>query len=205
MSQECISYQVFDGQNGLSLEEGTLSAYRNGQKVAEVSVPSSFKLSELILDYQVLALLPELDFCYTEPEQFEIEVTTNPLSLPGEVSGLMTINGESQLWVAYYKKHPDFLRQDEVPPGQRPWAESHPGEGWLFMLPATWQTHPDHLVPRRLALCLESYLDDINAGRNIPLPYRRRFDNVFSASSPAWRVNLPHIISLQERAPSDLV
>jgi hypothetical protein len=73
------------------------------------------------------------------------------------------------------------------------------------MLPGAWQTHPDPLVPRRLALALEAFLDDLASERELAVPYRRVFNNIFSAKHPAWRINLPRIISIEQRAPSDLV
>jgi hypothetical protein len=205
MSEEVVLYQIFDGQNGLGLEEQVLTAYINGEVKGTVDVAPDEELNQLLLDYKVLNLLPGLNFCHTKPQSFNLEITVDPFALPGEVTGKVVINGDRQLWIAQYQRHPDFLLADQVPKGQRPWADNHPSEGWILLLPASWQTHPDILVPRRLALALECYLDDFAAGRDMPTPYLRQFTNVFSATSPAWRVNLPHIVSLNERVVSELV
>jgi hypothetical protein len=201
-----IAYREHDGSEGIALEGSTLTLYHDGAVVAQVEARPSAGLHELMLGYEVPGLFPAFSFCLTEPQDFDAVVSVSPVGLSGELMGLVDVNGEEHMWVARYAKHPDFRRSaDEIPEGARPWADDSDGQGWEFLLPAAIQTHPDVLVPKRLALLLEAFVEDVAAGRDLPIPYRRRFDNVFSVEHPAWRLNLPRLISVEERGALDYV
>src|ERR1035438_7481669 len=120
-----------------------LVLYCEGRSMAHTTIGPSDTLRQMMLEYQVPSLFPGFEFCLTEPLSFEAQVTLSPVGLSGEIMGLVTIDDEEHLWVAQYRKHPDFRRFGEVPPGIRPWAEDKEGEGWEFLLPASIQTHPD--------------------------------------------------------------
>jgi hypothetical protein len=206
-SKPVVRYQELIDGEGLAFVGNVLSAYKGGVIVAENEVAEHVSLRELMLEYLVLALLPKAVFSHSQPKEFDVEITLSVLALPGENTGTITINGEDEMWVARRNAHPDFRCTDKVVLEGRPWAkaDNSDGWGWEFLLPAFWQTYPDLLVPKRLALALEAFLDDIASGRELPNPYRRHFNNLFSAASPAWRINLPRIISIDARAASELI
>jgi hypothetical protein len=198
-----IAHREFDGTDGLCLENGRIILYAQGHEIAHARAPEGAELRDLLLTYRVPAIFPHECFCLTKPQYFDVSVTIAPLGLADDITGLVELNGVEHLWVAQYRRHPDFRRFEEVPEGQRPWAD--PEKGWEFILPASIQSHPDVLVPKRLALLLEGFLCSMIGEHVLKVPYVTSFDNVFSADSPAWRVNLPRLISIEERGQLDLV
>lgn len=194
-----VRYQEHDGRDGLVIAEGALFAYRNGVAVDSVPVDMDTNLRQLMLDYQVISLLPDVEFCHTAPEEFAVSIVLDPFHLPGEITGKVDINGEQHLWVAQPNLHPDFRLADSVPDAFRPYIKPD-GRGFEYFLPAAIQTHPDPLVPRRLAVALDGFLCALANDRNITNPFRAAFTNVFSAARPAWRINLPRVISVDQRA-----
>jgi hypothetical protein len=162
-------------------------------------------LRELLLTYQVLELLPDTSFSFSEPTEFAVEIVPSVFSLADEVTGTINVNGVEGLWVARRNAHPDFRLAHQLSANARPWANNADGWGWEFLLPAVWQTYPDLAVGRRLALALESFVEDSARSRDLPIPYRWQFSNVFSASNPIWYLNLPRIVSMAERMAEELI
>ena len=199
-----VHYQEHDGRDGLTIEHGRIVAYRDGAAAAKAPAPAGAQLRQLMLNYQVIGLLPAIEFCHTTPASFQLEIELDQFHLPDELTGKVTINGDKQMWVARYTRHPDFRNADQVPDAHQPYI-SDDGRGFEYLLPGVIQTHPDKLVARRLACALDRFLCAVVTGRPFAMPYRAQFTNVFSAADPAWRINLPRVISLDERAAQELI
>ena len=139
-------------------------------------------------------LLPQLSFSLdgtvrTFDVDLDVEFTLTHLVFGSMVSVGGEVHG---LWQAQHLGSNEFLRQEELPDGQRPWsAGERRGYGWAIDLPAFLAADPDPVLRQRAALAIEALLYSLAAGREIELPYRRRISNVFEAQRPTWKVDLP--------------
>lgn len=185
-------YPLFEG-NGLSLDDNLLGAYIDDQLVGQTEVDTTADLDFLLESYMVPQLLPNLSFSYTEPRRVVMEMNLD-FSIPGTLFGSYKIDGVKDLWRAECVRHGVFLHAGAVPPGVRPWADDdEPGSGWQFVLPPSLRYQPDQVLIRRSAVALEAFVYALDTGREIELPYKRAFDNIFSVDKPMWSFNLPRI------------
>lgn len=199
-----VRYQEFDGQNGLAIEGQALVAYLSGHEVARVALDEPYELSRILRSYAALRLLPGLRFSYSEPRRLEVKVTLD-FSLPQQVFGAIEIEGRRELWRAERTRSADFLLGSQLPEQARPWAGAEePGSGWQFYLPHSLMAGSDPALTRRVAIALEIFLYSIEQDRPIEIPYRRMIDSVFSAERPLWSVNLPRVVTLDERRAQDV-
>lgn len=192
-----VLYHPYDGADGLQVLEGNLRAWAEGDIVGETKLPESEDLPSLLARYRVPALLPDLRFA------FEGQEITIDLSLEAEIfvdkslTGIATWQGSRQeyreSWMVDRIQSKRFLEND-VPEGQRPWAEGDtPGWGWRVVPPPTMSFYGDPVLEKRTALAIESFVYSLAEGREMAMPYRRRFTNIFSASEPMWRDDVPFI------------
>ena len=197
-------YQPLSEGNGLLLEEQTLSAYREGQLVCDSDIETVADLDFLLESYMIPALLPECSFSYTPAQSYVISMNLD-FSVPGTLFGSFELNGQRDLWRAECVRHGVFLHAGALPPGVRPWADNdEPGTGWQFVLPPSLRLSPDPVLVRRVTVALEAFVYAIDQSREIDLPYRRAFDNVFSADKPMWSYNLPRIAEIKQSARTSL-
>lgn len=193
-----VLYRPVDEQltDGLELADGKLRAYRSGEVVGETDAPAGASLGELLGSYRAVELLPGLEFSRDgERREIDVEISLD-FSMPLLVMGAMT-DRDNQIrgvWQATRVGSNDFLRQEELPEGARPWAKQEKrGYGWEITLPAFIAAVKDPVFRQRGALAVEALIYAIVQGREIGLPYRRRISNVFSAQRPTWNVPLPMI------------
>jgi hypothetical protein len=193
-----VLYQLLADGNGLDIHQNMLRAHVDGDVIASVPVSPDAHIDLLMRNYVVLGLLPELQFSFVEPTQYEMSVTMDMLSLPGEVSGVLTLDGEEHFWSAECRRHPDFLRLDEIPPSYKPYI-TEDGKGFHYVLAASIQTHPDRVLHKRIACVLDDFLRALDEDAPVEYPYIRHFNSVFSLQSPVWYLNVPRVVSLEER------
>lgn len=196
-------YPLLDGQ-GLAFEEDSLVAYHNGQVVGSTEVDTTADLDFLLESYMVPQLLPKLSFCYTEPRRLVMSMNVD-FAVPGTLFGSYELDGIRDLWRAECVRHGVFLHANAVPPGVRPWANNdEPGSGWQFALPPSLRYQPDQVIIRRAAVALEAFVYSLDIGREIELPYKRAFNNIFSAEKPMWSFNLPRIAEAEMSTATSL-
>ncbi len=204
MARFAVKYAPTDGENGLSLERGVLSAHYQGAVVSQVKVSDKSDLQELLDDYAVPTLFPDLLFCYTRPAWYEIAINfTYAVKQRQEVHGELNFEGRRYLWWAKMARYPDFGATYLVPPGQRTWLradEVADSEGLEFFVPPHIARHEDPVVTRRVAMALEQFVYAIRNGylRDAYIydrkPLQRAFDNFFSIDIPMWQANLPRVL-----------
>jgi hypothetical protein len=195
-----VSYQPFDGRDGLQVAEDRVHVYQDGQVVAEAETDMS--LEELLNSYRILSLCPDLSFVRGEVREFKVDITLD-FSLIGELFGTIVINGERALWRAECVSFGDFSGNGKIPDSERGWISAGETTGWQFYLPPAFIIDPDPAVVRRLALSLEAFVYALGSEREISVPYSRSFDNIISAQKPMWAINLPRIAAPKHmRAPA---
>jgi len=193
-----VCYRPVDAQltDGLELAAGKLRAYRAGDVVGEADAPAGSSLGELLGSYRAVELLPELEFSRDGTRrEIDVEISLD-FSLPLLVMGSMSDISDRRrgLWQAARVGSNDFLRQDDLPAGARPWAaQEKRGYGWEIVLPAFITAVGDPVFSQRAGLAIEALIYALLQDREIDLPYRRRITNVFSAQRPTWSVPLPMI------------
>jgi hypothetical protein len=192
---EVIPYRPLevDGRNGLRLSGGVIEAYLNGELKGSAPVPADAgELQVLLAGYRVPVLLPSLWFCFDErPREVEVELNID-FSLGSSAFGAIIIDGERELWEANRTGSNELADPALVPAGARPWAvEPIPGYGWQISLPASARSSADPVFRRRVALAIEAFLYALSSGKEIQVPYRRRFGTAFSAADPMWAANVP--------------
>lgn len=203
MAREIISYQEFDGANGLALEQGVLTAYADGEVIGRAKVSGAADLGQLMRTYEIQYLLPDLIFCYDRPAWYEVMIDyTGSIKERREVHGTILFEGRPRTWSAKFRSHPDFGHGDLVPTKQRPWVRPQEVEksmGLEFYLPQNILDYDDPVVCRRIAIALEEFVYALRDPRfEIKLPRPRAFGNMFSADTPMWAANLPRVCSVPE-------
>jgi hypothetical protein len=200
-----VRYQRFDGTDGLTTTGGELRAYRGGELVAAAKTDGA--LDELLAGYIALGLLPDVEFTYTTPREYVVEVGIDFQYGGREINGRLKLpgseyDGADLIWRAELTNHPEFLRAGELPEGARPWVSKvggrTPDQGWEITLPPAILGSRDVALIRRVGETIEAYLCAIEADRPVDHPYRRKISNVFSAHDPLWAVNLPRILTPEE-------
>lgn len=205
MSRFAVKYAPFDGRDGLQLEKGTLTCFYEGSPVGSVDVAESRKLEELMEDYAIPTLFPDLVFRYTNPAWYEISINFSYANKQRQsVHGELNFEGRHYLWWARMTMNPDFRATHLVPHGQRNWLredEVKAAKGLEFYIPPVIANHEDPVVTRRVALALEQFVYGIRNGflRGPYIydrkPQRRSFDNFFSIDEPMWSANLPRVVA----------
>lgn len=196
-ARRIVAYRPLDGdrRDGLRISGGRLEAYRDGELVGAAQVSSSDSLEELLSSYRVPEMLSDLEFS-TDGSARDVEVELEvDFTLGASALGSIKIDGERGLWEASRVGSNDLADPSLVPAGARPWAadEALPGHGWQIRLPAEARVSSDPTFRRRVALTIEAFLYALSSGREIQIPYRRRFSTVFSAADPMWAANVPPI------------
>jgi hypothetical protein len=204
MSRFAVKYAPYDGDNGLRLEKGILACYYQGTMVGKVDVAETRTLEDLMADYSVASLFPDLLFCYTRPAWYEIAINFSyAIKARQEVHGELNFEGRHYLWWARMNRNPDFAATHLVPPGQRTWLkreEVEHSKGLEFFIPPHIAKHEDPVVTRRVAMALEQFVYAIRNGylRDAYIyerkPLQRAFDNFFSIDAPMWEANLPRVL-----------
>lgn len=189
-----IPHRALEFSSGLELKRGVLSAYLEGDLQASAAVSDS-SLDQILASYRVQEIFPELRFS-GDGTQREIELTLEiSFSLGSSIYGAALNGAERELWNAQHVGSNDFL-DPNVPAGQRPWASAEkPGYGWKIELPSSLRHDSDPVVRQRAALVIESLISALARDEQVPMPYRRRFTNVFSAEHPTWTAAVPLVAS----------
>lgn len=192
-----VLYHPYDGSDGIQVLEGNLRAWREGQVVGETKLSEDEDLPSLLAAYRVPSLLPDLQFAFEAQEvtidmALEAEIFVDK-SLTGTASWQGSRQEYSEPWMVDRIQSARFT-QNDVPEGARPWADGDtPGWGWRIVVPSTMAFYGDPVLEKRTALAIESFVYSLAEGREMTMPYRRRFNNVFSASAPMWRDDVPFI------------
>jgi len=189
---ELIAYQPFDGSNGLQLQARTLSAYKEGEEVGRVVVEDQQNLDSLLAFYTIPNLLPDFDFAYEGKRRLrQLELDAD---FPSEhtLGGHLKTQDEAGYWAAEYIGNNVFLLDEQLPPDVRPWVDSEKiGYGWQIQLPGFLAVELDSVLRRRAALAIEEFLYGLKNKTIETIPWRKKIDNVFSATQPMWSQPLP--------------
>lgn len=197
MALPVISYRVFDGRDGLDIRGNELVAFFAGQPVHAVEISAAADLDLLLRTYTVPKLMPDLTFCYSRHQVFEVLIDfldSDPVRQ--EVQGSIVFEGKRYGWSAKMRVHPDFAEEDLIPEEQRSWmrrSDVEKSRGLEFYLPSVVRDHNDPVVTKRCALALAGFVGALRDGYELNLPQVRQFDNLFSSEFPMWAANLPRV------------
>ena len=193
-----VLYQPYDGSDGLQSQGGELLAWREGERVGASPLPSDEDMQMLLWNFRVLDLLPDLDFTLV-PEKITADLELDLVRIyEGTLLGAGSLQGGSLdgsefQWRAEYGQEDTFMEEGSFQ--MRPWAEEEElGFGWRIYLPQKLYEDSDFAFRQRIGLSVESFLYALASRREIPIPYLRRVDNVFSSSKPVWRTGPPRIL-----------
>jgi hypothetical protein len=195
-----VLYQPYDGSDGLQSRGDEIVAWSAGAEVARAPLSREKDIQVLLSDFDAVDLFPDLQFTVS-PEEIvaDLELDLKRLVggvLLGEATFLDSrLADNSFYWEAEYSRGEEFLLP--APPGSRPWADAEEmGYGWKIFLPETVLDAVDSVFHQRIGLAIEAFLYALASRQEIPIPYLRRVSNIFSASNPAWKHNIPHILRM---------
>lgn len=193
-----VLYQPYDGSDGLQSQGSELLAWKEGQNVGSAPLPQDEDMQMLLWNFRAVDLLPDIDFTLV-PEKITADLELDLVRIyegtllgSGALQGGLFDGSEFQ-WRAEYGQEDTFM--EEGPRHMRPWAgEEELGFGWRIYLPEKLYEDSDFAFRQRIGLSIEAFLYALASHREIPIPYLRRIDNVFSSKKPVWRTGPPRIL-----------
>ncbi len=192
-----VKYSPWDGQDGIRLQDGRLSAWVDGVEVASVSSING-GLNELLDGFVVPRYFPDLNFACGDPSEMVMNVDLyDALVTPRNVHGVIEHDGTRFSWSAFLANDRlTRIRTEELSPG----VPRRSVLRWVFNIPGQL-TLDDPIIEHRLMINLERLLVDLQADREVHLPLVLSISNVFDSRTLPPEEQT--VIGIQEHPPID--
>jgi len=178
-----LSYRKSE-KNGLSFDGSKLIVAANGKKVA--SAPFTGDFGQALRSFEALRFFPKLDFTLSGEEvEYRVAVSCDA-PVGGMAMGKLKVNDVTGSWSAGRRGNTVFLLNV---PG-REFVQDQPGMGWEITLPRM-VLDLDPVVVQRVGLMIEELIYRLAQGTIDAPAFKRKVNNVFSATNQTWAAPLP--------------